>query len=151
MGRKILFITTDQQRFDALGCNGGTIARTPNIDRLAAEGINYTRAHPQNVVSMPSRSTMITGQHVHHHGVWMNGVPLAVDAPSFAETLHDQGYKTSLIGKAHFEPFLDPFALFTENSLATAGEETVYRQSPDGRLEPHRGFEHLEFSTHTFL
>ena len=40
MGRKILFITTDQQRYDALGCNGGAIARTPVIDRLAAQGLN---------------------------------------------------------------------------------------------------------------
>ena len=47
MGRKILFITSDQQRYDALGCNGGLIARTPNIDALAATGINYNRAHPQ--------------------------------------------------------------------------------------------------------
>jgi len=109
MGRKILFITTDQQRFDALGCNGGLIARTPNIDALAATGINYNRAHPQNVVCMPSRSTMITGQHVATHGVWMNGVPLPNDATSVATTLHDAGYKTALIGKAHFEPFLDPF------------------------------------------
>ena len=58
MGRKILFITTDQQRFDGLGCNGGTIARTPVIDGLAAAGINYSRAHNQNTVCMPARSTM---------------------------------------------------------------------------------------------
>jgi arylsulfatase A-like enzyme len=59
MGRKILFITTDQQRYDALGCNGGTVARTPVADRLAATGINYRRAHNQNVVCMPARSTMV--------------------------------------------------------------------------------------------
>ena len=47
MGRKILFITTDQQRFDALGCNGGIYARTPNIDALAANGIVFDRAHPK--------------------------------------------------------------------------------------------------------
>ncbi len=74
MGRKILFITTDQMRYDAIGANGGTVARTPVIDALAAEGIAYDRAQPQNVVCMPSRATMITGQHVGHHGVWMNGV-----------------------------------------------------------------------------
>ena len=101
-GRRILFITTDQQRFDALGCNGGTVARTPNIDALAREGINFTRAHPQNVVCMPSRSTMITGQHVATHGVWMNGVPLPEDAPSIAATLRSAGYRTALLGKAHF-------------------------------------------------
>jgi arylsulfatase A-like enzyme len=39
MGRKILFVTTDQQRYDTLGCNGGTLARTPVVDRLAATGI----------------------------------------------------------------------------------------------------------------
>ena len=62
MGRKILFITTDQQRFDTLGCNGGILSRTPVVDRLAANGIRYTRAQPASVVCMPSRSSMLTGQ-----------------------------------------------------------------------------------------
>ena len=82
MSRKILFITTDQQRYDALGCNGGTIARTPVVDRLAATGLNYRRAHNQNVVCMPARSTMLTGQYVRTHGVYANGVALPADAPS---------------------------------------------------------------------
>ncbi len=120
-GRKILFITTDQQRYDTLGCNGGTLARTPVVDGLAAEGIRYERAIPQSVVCMPSRSTMLTGQHPSTHGVWMNGVPLPVDAPSVAETLRQDGYRTALVGKAHFEPFLDPFQRFTENALAATG------------------------------
>jgi arylsulfatase A-like enzyme len=137
MGRKILFVTTDQQRYDALGCNGGTVARTPVADRLAAEGIRYERAQPQSVVCMPSRSTMITGQHPSTHGVWMNGVPLPVDAPSVAAELHDAGYRTALIGKPHFEPFLDPFARFAENRFAR-----------DGMAGPHRGFEHFEAATH---
>ena len=69
MGRKILFITTDQQRYDTLGCNGGTIARTPVVDALAADGIRYERAYNQNTVCMPARSTMLTGQYVRTHGV----------------------------------------------------------------------------------
>jgi arylsulfatase A-like enzyme len=140
MGRKILLVTTDQQRYDTLGCNGGTLARTPVVDRLAAEGVRFERAHPQSVVCMPSRSTILTGQHPSTHGVWMNGVPLPLDAPSVAEELHRAGYRTSLIGKAHFEPFLDPFFRFEENSLAQTGTE------PRGGL--HRGFEHLELATH---
>ena len=44
MSRKILFVTTDQQRYDTLGCNGGKLARTPVIDALAARGIRYERA-----------------------------------------------------------------------------------------------------------
>ena len=135
MGRNILFVTTDQQRFDALGCNGGTVARTPVVDALAAAGVNFRRAHTQSVVCMPSRATMVTGQHVSTHGVWMNGVPLPADAPSAARHLNEHGYRTALFGKAHFEPFLD--LSFPENQMARNGD-----------TGPHRGFEHLELATH---
>ena len=137
MGRKILFVTTDQQRYDTLGCNGGTLARTPVVDALAATGRRYERAHPQSVVCMPSRSTILTGQHPSTHGVWMNGVALPPHAPSVATVLHDAGYRTALIGKPHFEPFLDPFARFAENRFAR-----------DGLVGLHRGFEHFESATH---
>jgi len=137
MGRKILFVTTDQQRYDSLGCTGGAVARTPVVDGLAAAGIVYDRAHPASVVCMPSRATMITGQRVSTHGVFMNGVPLPADAPSVAQVLHDVGYRTALIGKAHFEPYLDPFLRFEENRLGRFGEHG-----------PHRGFDHLELASH---
>ncbi|MGC8510823.1 MAG: sulfatase family protein [Acidimicrobiales bacterium] len=137
---KILFVTTDQQRYDTLGCNGGTLARTPVVDALAARGLRYERAVPSSVVCMPSRATMLTGQHPATHGVWMNGVPLADDAPSVAEVLRQAGYRTALIGKAHFEPFLDPFGRFAENALGALGP------TPPGGA--HRGFEHLQLATH---
>ncbi len=137
MGRKILLITTDQQRADTLGCYGGAVARTPVVDALAATGRRYDRAHPQSVVCMPSRSTIITGQYPSTHGVWMNGVALPVDAPSVASVLLGAGYRTALIGKPHFEPFLDPFARFAENRFAA-----------HGMAGPHRGFEHFEAATH---
>jgi arylsulfatase A-like enzyme len=140
MGRKILFVTTDQQRYDTLGCNGGTLSRTPVIDGLAAGGIRYERAIPQSVVCMPSRSTMLTGQHPTTHGVWMNGVPLPVDAPSVAAELKAAGYRTALVGKAHFEPYFDPFMRFTENAMGRTGT------TPPGG--DHRGFDHLELATH---
>jgi arylsulfatase A-like enzyme len=149
MGRKILFVTTDQQRYDTLGCNGGVLSRTPVVDRLAAEGVRYERAVPQSVVCMPSRSTMLTGQHPSTHGVWMNGVALPVDAPSVAEELHRAGYRTALVGKPHFEPFLDPFGRFTENGLARAGVPTVESPWHDGTIGPHRGFDNLELATHS--
>jgi arylsulfatase A-like enzyme len=138
MGRKILFITTDQQRYDALGCNGGKIARTPVVDRLAASGVNYRRAHNQNVVCMPARSTTLTGQYVRTHGVFANGVPLPADAPSVAATLREKaGYRTALVGKAHFEPAFDPRGKWFENRMAR-----------EGSTGPFRGFEHLELAMH---
>ncbi|HVA81724.1 MAG TPA: sulfatase-like hydrolase/transferase [Candidatus Binataceae bacterium] len=138
MGRKILFITTDQQRYDSLGCNGGRIARTPNIDRLAASGINYRRAHNQNVVCMPARATMITGQYVRTHGVVANGVALPADAPSAAAWLHEKaGYRTALLGKAHFEPGFDFEGRWFENTMARKGS-----------TGPYRGFERMELAMH---
>ena len=148
MGRKVLLITTDQQRYDTLGCNGGIYSRTPVVDRLAAEGINYDRAHPQSVVCMPSRSTMITGQHPSTHGVWMNGVPLPIDAPSIVEEVKKAGYSTALIGKAHFEPYMDPFGVFAENRLAAADIFTSEEPWHDGSTGPLYGFDHMELATH---
>src|SRR5580692_8958963 len=138
MGRNILFITTDQQRYDALGCNGGKIAQTPVADRLASSGINYRRAHNQNVVCMPARSTMITGQYVRTHGVFANGVALPPDSPSVAAYLHEKaGYHTALLGKAHFEPAFDLQGRWFENAMA--------RKESTG---PYRGFDRMELAMH---
>jgi arylsulfatase A-like enzyme len=136
--RNILFITTDQQRYDSLGCNGGTVARTPVVDRLAAEGINYRRAYNQNTVCMPARSTMLTGQYVRTHGVVANGIALPTDAPSIAQHLHDKaGYRTALLGKAHFEPAFDPQLRFEENARVARRDSG-----------PWRGFERSEQAMH---
>ena len=151
MGRKILFITTDQQRYDTLGVNGGQVASTPVVDGLAREGVRYTRCQPTSVVCMPSRASMLTGQYPSTHGAWMNGVALRVDAPSVAATLHDVGYATALVGKAHFEPFLDPFGRFVENALSNLGVPTVEQPWFDGRLGVHRGFDVMELATHGVL
>ncbi|MBL6688160.1 MAG: sulfatase-like hydrolase/transferase [Pseudomonadales bacterium] len=137
--RNILLITTDQMRFDAIGCNGGLIARTPHIDQLAANGINYLRAHNQNVVCMPARATIMTGQHVASHGVWMNGVCLPEDQPTIAHHLKSHGYRTALLGKAHFEPWLGSPDQFFENRMAAMGH-----------TGPHRGFDHMELANHFF-
>ena len=137
--RNILFVTVDQQRYDALGINGGKVARTPVIDGLGASGIVFRRAHVHNVVCMPSRATMLTGQYPRTHGVIANGIPLPADAPSVAEYLRTAGgYRTALLGKAHFDPHLDPWLAYPENQLAARGE----------RSRRWRGFEHVELATH---
>ena len=135
--RSILFITTDQQRYDSLGVTGNPFAKTPNIDALGRSGILYRRTHVQNVVCMPSRLTMLTGQHPNTHGVIANGIALPEDAPSVAAVLREAGYRTALIGKAHFDPHLDPLLRFTENRLAA-----------ERSTGPWRGFDHVELATH---
>ena len=138
VGRNILLVTTDQQRFDSLGCNGGTIARTPTVDALAARGVNYRRAYTQNVTCTPARATILTGQYPRTHGAISCGRSLAADAPSVAAYLHDHGgYRTALLGKAHFDPAMDPHRQFAETQLSATG-------APG----PLRGFEHAELAMH---
>lgn len=136
--RSILFVTVDQQRHDALGITGGTVARTPVIDAVGKAGLVYRRTHVHNVVCMPSRATMLTGQYPRTHGVIANGIPLPHDAPSVAEYLRVAGgYRTALLGKAHFDPHLDPLLSFPENHLAARARPAIWR-----------GFEHVELATH---
>jgi arylsulfatase A-like enzyme len=138
MKRNILFICTDQQRYDSLGCNGGVIARTPVLDRLAATGLNYRRAHNQNVICMPSRATMITGQLVCSHGVYASGIQLPEDAPNVVPYIADAGYRVGLFGKAHFDPIFEQTPpIFRENQLAL-----------EYSTGPWRGFEHAELAGH---
>lgn len=136
MGRNFLLITTDQQRYDGLGCNGGRIAKTPVIDALARTGIVYREARNQCAVCMPARATILTGQHVRMHGVTSNGIPLPADHPSLAHELKRHGYRTALIGKAHFEPHAAKD--YFENLAAR-----------EGSFGPHRGFDHMELAGHT--
>ncbi len=100
----ILFITTDQHRATALGCAGLSAVPTPNIDRLAHQGIRYVNAIAQAPVCTPARACWITGQYIRSHGVWANGVPLP-DSPDLLPRLMRQaGYGTAMIGKLHVTP-----------------------------------------------
>lgn len=136
MNRKILFITTDEQRYDGLGCYGGEVAGTPVVDGLANEGIRYNRAYNQNVTCMPARSSIVTGKHVASHGVYRNGYSLPESDPSIARYLNDNGYRTALVGKAHWQPMADHGSW--EASAETRGDHG-----------PYRGFEHLALSAHS--
>ena len=99
----ILLITTDQQHFSALGAVNSKI-ETPNLDRLCAEGTRYDRAYCPNPVCTPSRSSIITGLYPSQHGAWTIGVKLPEDVPTVGAALSEVGYRTGLIGKAHFQP-----------------------------------------------
>ena len=102
----ILFVT-DQQRFDHLGCNGHRILKTPNIDQMAAEGVNYARFYVASPVCMPNRASLMTCRMPSSHGVRSLGIPLAHDNVTFVELLRAAGYDTALIGKSHLQNVSD--------------------------------------------
>ncbi len=102
----ILLITTDEHNFRALGYNGDPTIRTPNIDRLAREGMVFNRAYTTQPLCTPARASVWTGQHVTTHGVRGNiytGLKDGVrpGTVTFSKVLQRHGYETALIGKRH--------------------------------------------------
>ena len=68
--RQVIFIMTDTQRTDMLGCYGNSAMVTPNLDRLAAEGIRYDKAYTTQPVCQPARSAIFTGSYPHSCAGW---------------------------------------------------------------------------------
>lgn len=97
----ILFICTDQQHYDALGCYGNTHIQTPTIDRLAEQGVLFERCYVQSPVCAPSRASLVTGQYPSVHGLWANGVSLPEGMQLFSRALAADGYDCGMIGKMH--------------------------------------------------
>ena len=103
----ILFICTDQQRYDALGCYGNAHIQTPTIDGLADEGVLFEQCYVQSPVCAPSRASLMTGRYPHNHGLWANGVALPEHQPLVTRALADGGYDCGLIGKMHLAAAFD--------------------------------------------
>ncbi len=99
----ILFITTDQQRKDTLGCYDNPRIQTPNIDRLAREGVQFDRAYCESPICIPSRITMITGKKAGHHGATLHNCSMRDNERTIGHVLTENGYITHFIGKPHFK------------------------------------------------
>lgn len=99
----ILLITSDQQHWNTLGRHLPEIS-TPNLDRLAAQGVDARRAYCPNPTCTPSRASIITGQYPSAHGAWSLGAKLPEHVPTVGGLFSEAGYATGLIGKAHFQP-----------------------------------------------
>jgi arylsulfatase A-like enzyme len=100
----ILFIHTDQQRWDALGANGNDEVITPNLDKLALQGINLDHYFVQNPVCMPSRISYLSGLYPSTLGILRNGIPVPQDTITLPHLLGRYGYTSANIGKLHFLP-----------------------------------------------
>lgn len=97
----IVFIFSDDHALRTIGAYGAGVNETPNIDRIAGEGILFTRSYCTNSICCPSRASILTGKHSHKNGVIDNAVPWNGDQFVFARALREAGYSTALIGKWH--------------------------------------------------
>lgn len=100
----ILFIMTDQHRWDCVGANGNKLIKTPNFDRLASEGANFTHAFVNAPVCVPSRASFFTGRYPHSHRNRVNYTPLDRREVLMQSRLREAGYVTASIGKLHLHP-----------------------------------------------
>jgi len=97
----ILWLCTDQQRFDTLGCYGNSFVRTPNIDRLAENGVVFDRAYSQSPICTPSRAAFLTGRYPRTTRARQNGQCIPEDEVLVTRLLAEAGYTCGLSGKLH--------------------------------------------------
>lgn len=100
----ILILITDQQRWDAVGVNGNPDIKTPHLDGMAAQGVNFDRFFVQNPVCMPSRVSFLTGQYPSTLRIVRNGAPVPEAIITLPKLLKNYGYNSANIGKLHFLP-----------------------------------------------
>ncbi|MFO7955669.1 MAG: sulfatase-like hydrolase/transferase [Candidatus Brocadiia bacterium] len=135
----IILFFTDQHRLSALGCYGETPCQTPNIDRLAEEGVRFETAYTSCPVCTPARASVMTGLHIHAHGMISNTRNLGTciselpDGPHLlSRRLGEAGYRCGYTGKWH---------------LGT-DQPTWYGAEVDNALPSNRGFEGQDFPGH---
>ena len=95
----IVLIMSDDHAYQALGAYGSVVNRTPNIDRIAAEGMRFDRAFVTNSLCAPSRAVILTGKYSHINGVRNNETPFDNTQPTFPKMFREAGYKTAVFGK----------------------------------------------------
>ncbi|MBW7457588.1 sulfatase [Paenibacillus sepulcri] len=137
----ILLITSDQQHWNTLGAFNHEIS-TPNLDRLIREGTTFKNAYCPNPTCTPSRASILTGKYPSQHGAWTLGTKLPEDQDTITNNLGKAGYKTGLIGKAHFQPLVSTEDYPSVESYPLMHNQEFWKQFNG----PFYGFDHVELT-----
>lgn len=140
----ILWICTDQQRWDTLGCHGNPYVRTPNLDRFAREGTDFTSAYCQSPVCTPSRASFLTGRYPRTTRCRDNGHSLPSDEILVTRRLAEAGYVGGLSGKLHLAPCHPSVCPETELRVNDGYETFAWSHAPD---HASRGNQYLKWLT----
>jgi len=108
----IVWIFSDDHSYQTIGAYGGRLQSlnpSPNIDRIAKEGIRFDRAYVGNSICAPSRATLLTGKHSHLNGKYDNRGPFNHDQQQFQKILQKNGYQTVMVGKIHLNGKMQGF------------------------------------------
>ena len=141
----IIFVFSDQQRWDTVGCYGQDLDLTPNLDRMAAEGVRFEHAFTCQPVCGPARACLQTGKYAAEVGCFRNGIALPLNETTVAETISDAGYEVGYIGKWH---------LASTNGMGEADVDYRTRPVPPERRGGFKDYwlasDVLEFTSHSY-
>ncbi|HEV8634037.1 MAG TPA: sulfatase-like hydrolase/transferase [Chloroflexota bacterium] len=131
----VVFILSDQQRWDTVGAYGCPVDLTPNLDALAKRGVRFERAFTCQPVCAPARGCLQTGKYATAHGVYRNGIPLAESERTLAHFFKDAGYDVGYTGKWH---------------LAETRDQAVPPARGGGYVDHWVAADLLEFTSHPY-
>jgi len=139
----ILLVQADQHRYDCLGASGHPLVRTPSLDRLAAEGVQFTRAYCPIPVCVPARNSLITGAWPSQHGVIANWgteapYPAQETLPTYTQALRESGYRLAHVGKWQVHPKHGPEA-YGYHQHAPSSHYAAWRAARGLPPRPHQG------------
>lgn len=129
-GPNVLWICTDQQRFDTLGATGNSFVHTPNLDGLAASGVLCTHCFCQNPVCTPSRASFLTGRYPRTTRCRQNGQAIPADEVPVTRVLAEAGYHCGLVGKLHISPVAPKVTPVIERRIADGYGEFHWSHHP---------------------
>lgn len=118
----VLFLMSDQHTSRLMGCAGASFVRTPNLDRLAAQGVRFSNAYCAHPHCVPSRASLMTGLQTHHIPCFAHPAPFPSEFPTWAHLLRSAGYQTRLNGKMHF---IGPDGLHGFHEKVNEGEHAI--------------------------
>ena len=106
--KNLLILMTDEHNPKVMGCAGHQVVKTPNLDRLAANGTRFSAAYTNSPICIPARASFATGRYVHQTGNWDNAFPYTGAVPGWGHALQARGIPVTSIGKLHYRNEDDP-------------------------------------------
>jgi arylsulfatase A-like enzyme len=148
----ILFIMSDDHGYQALSCYGSRVNQTPNLDRIAQEGMRFDRCYVTNSICGPCRAVILTGKYSHLNGFARNGDTFDGEQQTVAKLLQAAGYQTAMVGKWHLRS--DPTGFDYWNVLIGQGpyyNPPMKTPGPDGKpvVVKHTGYTTDIITDHT--